>query len=138
MKENKRIIYILFFTIFIFLTITILYVKKNMRIYHNQEVYIYDVNESEIYVKGFRTNTGSFSKSYIIKITDSFEILDQAGTSISFETLNPGNILIFDYKGIGAPRANVYLNKGIYNVRLSDEIFNNKFWNVNFEDEKAE
>ena len=138
MKENKRIIYILFFTIFIFLTITILYVKKNMRIYHNQEVYIYDVNESEIYVKGFPTNTGSFSKSYIIKITDSLEILDQAGTSVSFETLNPGNIFIFDYKGIGAPRANVYLNKGIYNVRLSDEIFNNKFWNVNFEDEKAE
>ncbi|WMC92633.1 hypothetical protein [Kineothrix sp. MB12-C1] len=138
MKENKRIIYILFIIIFIFLTITILYVKKNMRIYHNQEVYIYDVNESEIHVKGFPTNTGSFSKSYIIKNTDSLKILDQAGTSISFETLNPGNIFIFDYKGIGAPRANVYLNKGIYNVRLSDEIFNNKFWNVNFEDEKAE
>ena len=136
MKKDRRIIYILFIVTFIFLAVTVFYMKKNVGIYHNLEVYIYDVNESEIYVKGFPTNTGSFSKSYIIKITDSFEILDQAGTSISFETLNPGNILIFDYKGIGAPRANVYLNKGIYNVRLSDEIFNNKFWNVNFEDEE--
>ena len=136
MKKDRRIIYILFIVTFIFLAVTVFYMKKNVGIYHNLEVYIYDVNESEIYVKGFPTNTGSFSKSYIIKITDSFEILDQAGTSISFETLNPGNIFIFDYKGIGAPRANVYLNKGIYNVRLSDEIFNNKFWNVNFEDEE--
>lgn len=116
---------------FIFATITF-YMKENTTRYYNREVYIYAINESEICVKGLPTSKENFNESYIIKNTDSLKIFDRKGGNVDYEILKEGNILIFDFKSILTPKANSYLNRGMYNIRLSDEVFNNKFWNSDF------
>lgn len=136
-KNRKRIHFLLaaFINAVIILGITIYYIRNNTVIFMNQEVYIDVVNESEIRVKGLPINIGNFSAAYMIKKTDALKILDQQGREIDFESLKEGNILIFSYKGFIIPKSYSYLNRGIYDIRLSGEVFNNKFWNVEFGDE---
>jgi beta-lactamase class D len=138
-KNRKRIYFLLtvFVITVIILGLTIHYIRNNTVIFMNQEVYVDVINESEIHVKGLPANTENFSETYMIKKTDALKILDRQGREIDFESLNVGNILIFDYKGLMVPKSGSYLNRGIYDVRLSGEVFNNKFWNVEFGDEKS-
>ncbi|MDE5910591.1 MAG: hypothetical protein K2H52_17950 [Lachnospiraceae bacterium] len=97
------------------------------------EVYIDEIQEDKIIVKGAPYATGFLSGEYCIQINDALIIKDSKGGVIDLQQLKRGDILLFDYHGPWELKNGTLLNGKIiyaYNFRISDEKLNLKFWRL--------
>lgn len=141
--NHKRIVFIIsFFCAIALLYVVFLYVSYQFQPYnyYNFELYIYKIEKEQLLVKALPNvnKNRPLSGSYTISINNSLRILDMEGKEADLSTLKVGDILVFDYTGrkdYNPPEGTVLNSerKGIYNIRLSDEIFNYKFWGIELE-----
>ena len=97
------------------------------------EVYIDEIREDEIIVKGAPYATGILIGEYSIQINDTLVIKDSKGGVTDLQQLKRGDILLFDYHGPWELRDGTLLNGKItyaYNFRISDDKLNLKYWRL--------
>lgn len=113
-------------------------------IYHCFDInlYIDEISENQIIVKSLPASTEDiFDGMYIIEINDTLIIKDSKGNEIDLNSLERGDILLFDYDGPIKFKNKTPLSfkdgtilngekMGTYNFRLSDEKLNLKFWHL--------
>lgn len=134
--KNIKKLYIVLIGVCILCFILIFYERqKTMCCYFNEEVYVDEVQEDKIIVKGLPYTTGNFIGQYIIQINDSLIIKDSNANIIDSYSLERGDILLFDYSGSKnlKPDNGAVLNGkrlNAYNFRVSDEKLNLKFWRL--------
>lgn len=133
-SKKKTIFHIFLLVICILCTGIILFWKRQTEcIAVDIEVYIDEIQEDEIVVKGMPYVTNFFDGEYRIQIKDTLIIKDSKGGVVDIQQLNRGDILLFDYHGPWEFRNGALLNGIItyaYNFRISDEKLNLKFWRL--------
>ena len=99
----------------------------------NIDVYIDEIRDDEIIVKGMPYVTEFFAEEYRIQINDTLVIKDSKGGVVDIKQLKRGDILLFDYHGPWELKSGTLLNgkrEYAYNFRISDEKLNLKFWRL--------
>ena len=139
-KSQYKLLYI---AVGIILLIAIVFVnyrisKRENFLHWNNKVYIYEIADKEIRVRGLPDKMGFFTGSYVINMDQSLIISDLDGEKIDVTDLKVGDLLIFDFMGEREPslKDGESLNKGIQDIRLSDEPFNYKFWGIDLDNIK--
>lgn len=136
LKFNKiSILHLILLGICILCIAIIFFWRHKTTIYHsiNEEVYVDEIFEDKIVVKGLPYTTGNFNEEYIIRISDDLVIKDQGGGAIDSKDLERGDILLFDYVGpLKLDNGTLLNGEKTYacNFRLSDEKINLKLWRL--------
>lgn len=133
-SKKRTIFHIFLLVICVLCTGIILFWKKQTEcIAVDIEVYIDEIREDEIIVKGAPYATGILIGEYSIQINDTLVIKDSKGGVTDLQQLKRGDILLFDYHGPWELRDGTLLNGKItyaYNFRISDDNLNLKFWRL--------
>lgn len=144
--RKRKLLFISTFLLIVFAVLLsgIVYYKSTHFYYHvDNKVYVSQIAENTITVTGLPEGSGQLQDSYIIRIKEPLTLKNMEGGEIDFFSLQIGDILLFDYKGTKepAPKAGAVLNSGrygiyeLYNLRLSDEKLNGRFWGIDLEKE---
>lgn len=135
--KKKTIFHIILLSICIVCIVFIFYWRHKTSLYYfcDEEVYINEILEDKIVVKGLPYTTGKFVGEYIIQIDNNLIIQNGEGGVVDIDSLDRGDILLFDYSGpkdLKLEDEDVLNGKKInaYNFRLSDEKLNLKFWRI--------
>lgn len=150
MKKEKRkfekitIVHFILLIMCISCIAFIFYQQNKALIYHcyNIEVYLEEISENKIIVKSLPYATEDvFSGEYIIEINNALIIRDSKENIADSYSLEPGDILLFDYDGpvkfenktaLSFKNGTILNGKKInaHNFRLSDQKLNLKFWRL--------
>lgn len=135
--KKTTIFHIILLCICILCVVFIFYWRHKTSFYYfcNEEVYVDEILEDKIIVKGLPYTTGNFVGEYIIQIDDNLIIKDVKGDVVAFDFLDRGDILLFDYSG---PKDLKLVDGDVLNgekvnannFRLSNEKLNLKFWRI--------
>lgn len=142
--KKTTIFHLILIIVAIFCIASIFYWRNKTLIYHCIDInlYIDDISENQIIVKSLPSSTEDiFSGEYIIEINDTLIIKDNKGGDVNLNSLERGDILLFDYDGPIKFKNKTPLSfkdgtilngekMGAYNFRLSDEKLNLKFWHL--------
>lgn len=135
--KKTRIFHIILLSICLVCIVFIFYWRQKTTLYYfcDEEVYIDEIAGDKIVVKGLPYTTGKFIGEYIIQIDNNLIIQNGEGGAVSIDSLDRGDILLFDYSGpkdLKLVDGDVLNGKKInaYNFRLSKEKLNLKFWGV--------
>ncbi len=142
--KKITIFHFILIIIVIFCIASIFYWRNKTLVYRclDIELYIDEISENQIIVKSLPASTKDvFSGEYIIEINDTLIIKDSKGGEIDLNSLERGDILLFDYNGsikfknktpIDFKDGTILNSEKIdaQNFRLSDEKLNLKFWNL--------
>lgn len=142
--KKTTIFHFILIIVAIFCIVSIFYWRNKTLIYHCFDInlYIDEISENQIIVKSLPASTEDiFDGMYIIEINDTLIIKDSKGDEIDLNSLERGDILLFDYDGPIKFKNKTPLSfkdgtilngekMGTYNFRLSDEKLNLKFWHL--------
>jgi hypothetical protein len=142
--KKITIFHFILIVVAVFCITLMFYWRNKTLIYHCFDInlYINEISEDQIIVKSLPASTEDiFNGEYIIEINDTLIIKDSKGGEIDINSLERGDILLFDYDGPikfknKTPidfKDGTILNSAemnTHNFRLSDEKLNLKFWHL--------
>ncbi len=133
--KKPTVFHIILLGICILCIMIIFYWRHKTTLYHymNEEVYIDEISENKIIVKGLPYTTGNFKGEYVIQINDALIMKDHKGGDIDIYSLERGDIILFDYSGPFKLDNGTVLNGKktyAYNFRISEDKINLKFWHL--------
>lgn len=133
-NKKKIVVFIALFTVCVACVGYMLYWRRETECRGvNIDVYIDEIRDDEIIVKGMPYVTEFFTEEYRIQINDTLVIKDSKGGVVDIQQLKRGDILLFDYHGPWELKRGTLLNgkrEYAYNFRISDEKLNLKFWRL--------